>query len=171
MLQDDSIHIKGTNYAYKVKGRGERLVLLHGFTASSKTWDFACEQLASRFQVMRIDLPGHGETTGNSVKTVEDFASDLAQIFQELKIKKAHILGYSMGGRAALTFALLYPELVDSLILESASPGIEGESERLARQEADEILAKRLEQDGIEEFVTYWENIPLFASQKTCQVM
>ena len=81
-------------------------------------------------------------------------------------IDKADILGYSMGGRLALSFAVLYPEFVRKLILESTSPGLESETERKNRRSQDEKLGKFILEQGIEKFVDYWENIPLFATQK-----
>ena len=59
-----------------------------------------------------------------------------------------------------------YPEKVNSLILESASPGLKTEEERKARMKQDEYLAEMIQTKGIEEFVSYWENIPLFETQK-----
>lgn len=59
-----------------------------------------------------------------------------------------------------------YPETIEQLILESASPGLQTIEERTVRVKADNILAERLEKEGIQAFVDYWENIPLFESQK-----
>jgi 2-succinyl-6-hydroxy-2,4-cyclohexadiene-1-carboxylate synthase len=70
-----------------------------------------------------------------------------------------------MGGRIALRFALEHPDRLWGLVLESASAGIEDEDERRARVESDEKLAQRIESEGIEAFVDYWESIPLWASQ------
>ena len=75
------------------------------------------------------------------------------------------VLGYSMGGRVALHLALAAPERVRALVLESASPGIVNLTERAARRAADEALAARIERDGLDAFVRYWEALPLFAAQ------
>ncbi|GIW50403.1 MAG: hypothetical protein KatS3mg080_1014 [Anoxybacillus sp.] len=70
-----------------------------------------------------------------------------------------------MGGRRlALTFAVLYPQYVQTLILESSSPGLKTEEERMKRREEDERLAQFIEQHGVASFVDRWENIPLFSS-------
>jgi 2-succinyl-6-hydroxy-2,4-cyclohexadiene-1-carboxylate synthase len=71
-----------------------------------------------------------------------------------------------MGGRVALGFAATYPQRVRRLILESASPGLGSPEEREARVASDSALADRIERGGLPAFVDYWENIPLFASQK-----
>jgi 2-succinyl-6-hydroxy-2,4-cyclohexadiene-1-carboxylate synthase len=71
-----------------------------------------------------------------------------------------------MGGRLALYVGLHKPHLVQSLILESASPGLASAAERRMRREQDESLAKRIETNGVAAFVDDWERLPLFDSQK-----
>jgi len=70
-----------------------------------------------------------------------------------------------MGGRVALQFAAAYPTKVRCLILESASPGLATEAERLERQAHDEALACEIESHGVREFIRRWESLPLFESQ------
>jgi len=78
-----------------------------------------------------------------------------------------YLVGYSMGGRLALHYALRFPDRLSRLVLESASPGLDGVIERARRRAVDEALARRLEAEGIEDFVDRWEALPLFASQLT----
>ena len=75
---------------------------------------------------------------------MEQMARDLKDILEKLQFLKAHMLGYSMGGRLALTFANLYPQYVCTLILESASPGLITEEERANRREQDQKFAERI---------------------------
>jgi 2-succinyl-6-hydroxy-2,4-cyclohexadiene-1-carboxylate synthase len=96
---------------------------------------------------------------------MENAAHDLVAIFKQLSLPPVCLLGYSMGGRLALYLALHYSSIIDSLILESASPGLETEVERVERQRSDEQLANRIERDGISAFVDEWEKLPLFATQ------
>lgn len=165
-MNDNYFHVHDAIYAYKVYGQGEPVVLLHGFTGSSMTWNDFIFDWSKKFQVITIDLPGHGRSTSESPRTMESFCDDLAKLLKRLKIKKCHIVGYSMGGRAALSFARYYPDYVKTLILESASPGLRTEKERSARIKSDRLLAERIMTNGIEDFVCFWENIPLFHSQK-----
>lgn len=71
-----------------------------------------------------------------------------------------------MGGRLALMLACRYPSRIQSLILESSSPGLKSDRERQERVASDEKLAVFIEREGIESFVNHWENIPLFQTQK-----
>src|SRR5699024_6441831 len=111
-------------YAYRLVGKGEVIALFHGFTSTQNTWNKLVSKLSEQYQVLTIDLPGHGQTQIKQGKTMRDFSDDFKALLDELNIKKIHLLGYSMGGRTALSFAHYYPQMIQSLILESASPGI-----------------------------------------------
>lgn len=166
-MNDLYFSIRDAAYWYEIHGDGaETLVLLHGFTGSTETWRFFVEKRPEELQLILIDLPGHGKTKTNHVTSMEACCHDLKLLFDQIGLEKFHLAGYSMGGRTALSFTMLYPEYVTSLILESASPGLAEAEERKARIKKDEQLANKLEAEGIEAFVHYWENIPLFASQK-----
>jgi 2-succinyl-6-hydroxy-2,4-cyclohexadiene-1-carboxylate synthase len=77
----------------------------------------------------------------------------------------ADVVGYSMGGRIALHLAATRPERVRRLVLESSSPGLDSEDDRVRRKEDDDALAARIEEGGVEAFVEEWARLPLFASQ------
>jgi 2-succinyl-6-hydroxy-2,4-cyclohexadiene-1-carboxylate synthase len=97
---------------------------------------------------------------------MENVVADLREILRFFQLPKINLLGYSMGGRLALYFATIYPQLIGKLILESASPGLQTESERQERIVRDNQLADRIEHDGIESFVDFWESLPLWNSQQ-----
>lgn len=155
-----------TMYAYKISGKGPVIVLLHGFTGSHQTWSNFVSAYQHSFQLITIDLPGHGHTVTGTPRTMETCCHDLARLLKYLQIGQIHLVGYSMGGRLALFFSLLYPHLISSLVLESASPGIESNDERKKRETNDEQLAQRIETGGVRKFVDFWEDISMFASQK-----
>ena len=164
------MRIRGVNYAYRRSGHGEPLVLLHGFTGSQTNWEAHIDAFAAQYSVITVDLLGHGQSDSpgdNERYSMENAAEDLITLFANLDLPSVNLLGYSMGGRLALYVALHYPNHVQSLILESASPGLKTESEREARRRSDEMLAHRIERDGVEAFVDYWENLPLWDSQKS----
>ncbi|MCT2535850.1 2-succinyl-6-hydroxy-2,4-cyclohexadiene-1-carboxylate synthase [Aquibacillus koreensis] len=158
--------LNNRKYWVQEQGNGNPIVLFHGFTGSSHTWDAFVESWKSDNRLILVDLPGHGKTELTDPVSMEEFCKDISQLLEKLSLPSAHFIGYSLGGRAALSFAMLYPEKVESLILESGSPGLQEVNEQVARQAKDEALALRLEKEGIEAFVRYWENIPLFESQK-----
>ncbi|WP_284141474.1 2-succinyl-6-hydroxy-2,4-cyclohexadiene-1-carboxylate synthase [Virgibacillus sp. LDC-1] len=158
--------VNDTIYWYDVKGKGVPIVLLHGFTGSNGTWESFKATYAAQYMVITIDLPGHGKTISNTPKTMEACCHDLNELFCHLKLSKIHLVGYSMGGRAALSFAMLYSEMIQTLTLESASPGLHTEEERSKRKAHDDHLAARILKEGLEKFLRYWEQIPLFHSQR-----
>ena len=162
------LSIHDLDYACTVEGSGPALLLLHGFTGSRLNWQPLIQALAPEHRMIAPDLLGHGKTAhpGDPQRhSMPQAAADLAQIISTLGENRIDLLGYSMGGRLALYFALHYPHLVHRLVLESASPGLKSEAERLARRQSDEELAQRIERDGIPAFVDAWERLPLFASQ------
>ena len=75
----------------------------------------------------------------------------------------ATYVGYSMGGRLCLQLALDRPDVVEHLVLISASPGIADDAERAARRESDEVLAQEIERDGVDAFLERWLAQPMFA--------
>jgi 2-succinyl-6-hydroxy-2,4-cyclohexadiene-1-carboxylate synthase len=157
--------VRGRTYWIEQSGEGPVLVMLHGFTGSTRTYEEVVQEFSESLQIVRIDLPGHANTGSIGVVTMEQFCRDLRELLLQMNFHKVNILGYSLGGRTALSFSVLYPEMVDKLILESASPGLDSSEDQLARQAKDEGLARKVVVEGIESFVTTWENIPLFRSQ------
>jgi 2-succinyl-6-hydroxy-2,4-cyclohexadiene-1-carboxylate synthase len=144
-------------------------LLLHGFTGSSRSWSgVLVDGLASlgRAPVL-VDLPGHGRHRGASSPDHFTLAGVFESILEASRGASLDLVGYSMGGRMALAFAVIHPDRVSRLVLESASPGLATEGEREARRAADEALARSLEENGIEAFVDAWQRQPLFESQAT----
>jgi 2-succinyl-6-hydroxy-2,4-cyclohexadiene-1-carboxylate synthase len=161
--------INGLNYHYELNGDGPLLLLLHGFSGSLENWRPHAVAFSEQYQVIIVDLPGHGQTDApkdSGRYGIEKTTADLIVLIEQMGFAPAHLLGYSMGARLALYVALAYPNHVQSLIIESGSPGLASEDERRARIWQDEALAERIERDGVTAFIDYWENMPLFASQK-----
>ncbi|MBM7660428.1 2-succinyl-6-hydroxy-2,4-cyclohexadiene-1-carboxylate synthase [Bacillus mesophilus] len=163
------IMLNGVTYSYMLKGEGQAILLLHGFTGCKENWSFLVESLSKRYKVIALDLIGHGQTHSPEVDhrySFEKVCGDLHDLLDHLSITKVHLLGYSMGGRVALAFSIMYPSKVESLILESSSPGLIDEEERFTRIKADHTLADDILSNGIMAFVNKWEEIPLFSTQK-----
>ena len=140
------------------------LVFLHGFLGSSEDWNFAVTHFVSHYSCLRVELPGHGRTrlADPQLYCMPAAARLLVELLVQLKMSKAHLLGYSMGGRLALYLANHYPDRFLKIILESASPGIEDPPEQKQRQEQDESLAQALEKKGLQQFLQEWYRQPLF---------
>ncbi|MHC5373940.1 2-succinyl-6-hydroxy-2,4-cyclohexadiene-1-carboxylate synthase [Enterococcus sp. LJL120] len=164
--------IKGVEYAYHwlkpYQTSWPTVVCLHGFTGTSATFNQSLKT-ADKVNFLTIDLIGHG----SSAVYVHPYRyqlptliRDLEDLMKELAIPVYFLLGYSMGGRVALAWALTFPENKLGIILESTSPGLKTLPERIARKKSDRKLALRLQQFGIENFVDFWQELPLFASQK-----
>ncbi|MDQ0157838.1 2-succinyl-6-hydroxy-2,4-cyclohexadiene-1-carboxylate synthase [Robertmurraya andreesenii] len=161
--------IDGIRYNVDTYGDGFPVILLHGFTGNMSMWQPFYEKWGKHSKLIAVDIIGHGKTEMTDQKEryrMLSVVDDIFLIMEKLKIQKADFVGYSMGGRLALSFAAKYPTKVRKLVLESASPGLASVEERKERMKQDEKLADFIEEKGIEEFVDYWENISLFESQK-----
>jgi 2-succinyl-6-hydroxy-2,4-cyclohexadiene-1-carboxylate synthase len=158
--------LNGLDFWIEVEGTGPPLLLLHGFTGSTRAWDDVRHELAPSATVIALDLIGHGRSAAApdpARYTLEHATADLSSLLDVLGLESVSVLGYSMGGRVALHFAVAHPLRVRSLILESASPGIQDPSERERRIRNDAELAQRIVDDGMEAFVAEWERQPLLA--------
>ena len=115
------IKINDIELAYTRRGKGTPLVLLHGFPLDHHLWDDIVPLLEDKFDLILPDLRGFGESTTVDVPySMDDYASDIAGLLDQLGIQKAAIAGHSMGGYVALAFARLYPERVSGLALISS---------------------------------------------------
>ncbi|WP_034263272.1 2-succinyl-6-hydroxy-2,4-cyclohexadiene-1-carboxylate synthase [Bacillus sp. J33] len=161
--------IDGVRYHVDTWGNGFPLLLLHGFTGNAESWKVFEPCWKEHSKAIALDIVGHGKSESPpdiACYGIEKSADVMNTLLEKMGIAKADILGYSMGGRLAITFAVKYPEKVRRLVLESASPGLRTEEERQSRRLQDANLAEKIRRDGIKRFVDYWENIPLFESQK-----
>ncbi|MDO8361435.1 MAG: alpha/beta fold hydrolase [Actinomycetota bacterium] len=134
-----------------------RVVFVHGFTQTGNSWKPIAERfVALGYQAVVVDLPGHGGST--------HVRSDLRRTADGIAAAGgvATYIGYSLGGRACLHLALMYPHLVASLVLIGAHPGIADADERARRREADDQLAARMQEIGLEAFLKEWTALPLF---------
>lgn len=162
--------IEGVAYHTEVLNpeKNEAVVFLHGFTGSTKTWHEVAAYF-TEYKVVLVDLIGHGSSgspENASRYSMELQIRDLEKLFAKLGLARFSLVGYSMGGRTALAYAVTHPDQIEVLVLESASPGLISTAEQQERRVRDEKLAERILSDGVLEFVDYWEKIPLFASQK-----
>ncbi len=145
--------------------RGAPVVLfLHGFMGARGDWDEVAGRLVPDLRCLAVDLPGHGEAVGlpDEAYTFPATAAALAATLDALGIGRCRVVGYSMGGRLALYFALAHPERCARLVLESASPGLRTEAERAKRRSLDAWRADAAEAD-FAGFLDRWLRLPIFA--------
>lgn len=117
----EKIKINDIELAYARRGKGTPLVLLHGFPLDHHLWDDVSSLLEDKFELILPDLRGFGDSTiGDTPFGMDDYASDIAGLLDQLGIQKAALAGHSMGGYVALAFAKLYPERVSGLALISS---------------------------------------------------
>ncbi len=150
-------------------GAGPSLLLLHGFTGNVQTWQPLVSALAARYTVVMVDLIGHGQSDAPADPAryaIEQCVADLLALLDHLHLAQVDLCGYSMGGRIGLLLTAHAPERVRRQILIGASPGLADPAERAARLASDEALAARIEREGLEWFVDYWAEQPIFATQQ-----
>jgi pimeloyl-ACP methyl ester carboxylesterase len=131
------IQFKNTSISYSDTGKGTAIVLLHGFLENQSMWDNYIPTFSKKNRVITIDLLGHGETEClGYVHSMEDNADAVHAVLAELRIRKALLVGHSMGGYVALAFAELYPENVKGLVLLNSTARADSEERKLNRDRA-----------------------------------
>lgn len=104
---------------YTITGNGpEHLVLLHGFMENNTIWKDMEPHLSDKFTLIKIDLPGHGQSqVYEEIHTMEFMAGEVKKVLDSIDVAQFHLLGHSMGGYATLAFAALFPKLLKSITL------------------------------------------------------
>lgn len=134
-----------------------QMTFVHGFAQTGNSWKPIAEYFAGHgFLVTVVDMPGHG----NSAQVRADLRRT-ADMLSAIGGTGTYV-GYSLGGRACLHLALLYPNLVERLIVLGANPGIDDAGLRAARREADDVLEARMNELGLDAFLREWAAQPLF---------
>lgn len=118
-----TISFNGSRIYFAESGKGKTIVLLHGFSESSKIWDGFRDQLSDFFRVIVIDLAGHGKSESlDPVHSMELQAEVVFEVLKHCKVKKCLMVGHSMGGYVTLTFATKYPEMLKGICLFHSHP-------------------------------------------------
>lgn len=171
------------------------IVLVHGFSQSSETWQEVAPLFTKARLVYALDLVGHGGSQvpgqaapyllarqADALLSFVQFARlDSAQggeaatdqmresVGDPTACAKAVVVGYSLGGRILVEAATSNPERfvreIDTVVLESAGLGMPSEQERIAAAQKDHACAQRLREGGLVRFMNWWERQPVFATQ------
>ncbi len=115
--------VNGLKMYYEVHGTGEPVVLLHGafMTVSDDNWSVLINELAKTRKVIAVEMQGHGRTGDiNRDITYENLSDDVAALLDYLKIERADVVGYSLGGGVAMQTAIRHPERVRKVVVMSA---------------------------------------------------
>jgi esterase len=160
---------------FREMGEGTPLVILHGLFGYSDNWQTHAKKLSEYYRVILVDLRNHGHSDWTDDFSYELMSDDLHELFQDLKLSKAILLGHSMGGKVAIRFAQEQPNLLDKLIVvdigvkqypmhhEEILKGLNSIDVSLVhtRSEAEAILSEYVGSIGTRQFLLknlYWKS-------------
>ena len=141
-------------------GRGDPVVLIHGFSFDAAMWDPQLPDLARRYRAIRYDLRGFGESGRPAAN--RDHVTDLLALLDALDAGRAHLVGLSLGANIALAAAALHPDRVRTITL--ASPGLPGYPWRTPRPPEEAAMVAR--DHGIEAAKRWWVGHEIFRSTR-----
>ncbi|MBX2961372.1 MAG: alpha/beta fold hydrolase [Cyclobacteriaceae bacterium] len=152
---------------YREYGHGKPLIILHGLMGSSDNWLPQAKMLGEHFHVWVVDQRNHGQSPHSDEFNYTLLSNDILNFMQEHGIVSPVIIGHSMGGKAAMNFALAHPEKLDKLIVVDIAPKaydvrhdhiVEGLKavpidSIQSRQEANEALSQHISSEGVRQFL------------------
>ena len=150
--------VEGASLYYELIGKGPTLVLLHGFSFDTSLWDDQIDPFSKEYRVLRYDLRGFGRSQSSDV--IYTHADDLKALLDFLKIEKVYLVGLSLGGGAAINFALMYPGIARALVLSAPSLGGFRWSTKVASAQAS--LHAKIREKGIEMAREIWLRQTIF---------
>jgi len=121
-MREEKILIDGLKINYKIAGKGENFLILHGWGGSSDSWVKIFGILEKNLKIICPDLPGFGKSPNPPrIWSNDDYCNFILEFAKELKLEKFYLLGHSFGGGLAAKFLVKYPEKVKALILCNAA--------------------------------------------------
>jgi pimeloyl-ACP methyl ester carboxylesterase len=131
------IYYKNAKISYSDNGKGNTIVLLHGFLENSSMWNFYTTIFSEKYRIIAIDLLGHGQTESMSyMHTMEDMADAVHAVLSHLNIHEAVFTGHSMGGYVSLAMAELYPEMIKGIVLLNSTSKEDSQERKTNRMRA-----------------------------------
>ena len=132
-----SIPYNNSSIHYRVEGKGEPIILVHGFAEDGAIWDDLTDRLKDKFKLIIPDLPGSGDSPMIDSKwSIDFFAECILAIVQNESISSSIMIGHSMGGYIALAFAEKYPHLLKAFGLFHSSSYPDNEEKKEARRKS-----------------------------------
>jgi len=135
------ISVNGIDLAHEVRGEGEPLVLLHGFTGAGADWAhvFDLDELARRYRLVLPDARGHGRSTNPAgAFTHRQCARDTLALLDRLGVGRCKAIGASLGGNTLLHMATMDRERVEAMVLVSATPYFPAQARAIMAAMSDE---------------------------------
>ena len=152
--------VNGVNLYYEITGKGFPLVWLHEFAGSYKSWDSQVKYFSRRYQVITYNARGFPPSdvpTEPEAYSQDLVVEDLYQLLRHLSIQQAYVVGCSMGGNAALNFAIAHPEMVKALVIIGTGLGTTNREDFLSRFTE---LAQGLETEGMKAVAERYSRAP-----------
>ncbi|HTO34814.1 MAG TPA: alpha/beta hydrolase [Flavobacterium sp.] len=132
-----NILFKNTTISYSDTGKGVAVVMLHGFLENQSMWNEFVPELSKKYRIITIDLLGHGQTEClGYIHTMEEMADAVYAVLQVLRVRKAVLIGHSMGGYVSLAFAELYPDNVKGVVLLNSTSRADSDERKQNRDRA-----------------------------------
>jgi len=131
---DQYLQFEDYNLRYRDKGKGNTVILLHGYLESLETFETFANDLSRLARVITLDLPGHGlSELKKDTCSVEDMAEAVNDLAKHLKLDKINLFGHSMGGYVALAYADKYVDKLESFCLFHSTPNADTEEKKVNR--------------------------------------
>jgi pimeloyl-ACP methyl ester carboxylesterase len=134
------IKISGRKIFYRVHGKGNPVMLVHGFGEMGNVWDKQVEALENKYMLMVPDLPGSGKSEMIDDMSIEGMAEVLKTIADKEKISLFILIGHSMGGYITLAFAEKYPQYLIKFGLFHSSAYADNEEKKSVRRKGIEFI-------------------------------
>lgn len=135
------INHQGKKIHYKITGQGDTLVLLHGYLESLSMWEYHQDALSIYYQIISIDLPGHGATENfSAIHSMPFMAEVVLEVLKQENIRQCVMIGHSMGGYTTLAFAEKYPHYLKGFGLFHSHASADNEAAKNNRERTIELI-------------------------------
>lgn len=163
-------NVNGVEIYYEVHGEGEPLVMIHGFTLNHTMWDLFIEGFSENFQVILVDIRGHGRSTNpTNIFTHEESAKDIYGLMDTLQIDTYKGIGFSSGGMTLTHMATMDTTRVEAMVLIGSTSFFPEPAREILRSinfdDIHENWMNRLKQDHaggepqIRNIITQWKSV------------
>jgi pimeloyl-ACP methyl ester carboxylesterase len=145
-----SILVNGETLHYVAEGTGPVIFLVHSLGANSYMWRPIMEKLQDEYCCIAVDCRGHGKSSYKNPFTIRDVAADMNAVLDELEIKRAHVVGISMGGPIVLEMYAERPGRIASLVIADSFYDVRATSKERIAESEQQIQGKTMLQFGHE---------------------